>query len=67
MTDPLPISLQSEITFDAEYGQVAADDISILISPMLVTGAVDISYSNADPSFEGNFESGLGRHPTGKN
>ena len=57
MTDPLPISLQSEITFDAEYGKVAADDISILISPMLVTGAVDISYSNDDPSYEGNFES----------
>ena len=57
MTDPLPISLQSRITLDANSGEVIIGNINLLISPMVITGSIDISNINDSFTYLGELQS----------
>ena len=57
MTDPLPVSLQSRITLDAKSGEAIVSDINLLISPMVVTGSIDISNLNDNLTYFGKLQS----------
>ena len=57
MTDPLPISLQSRITLDTKSGEAIVSDINLLISPMVVTGSIDISNLNDYLTYFGKLQS----------
>ena len=57
MADSLPIDLQSTISLDGELRELEVRDISFLVTPMMMTGSIDVSNQNNEVIYNGAFQS----------
>lgn len=57
MTNSLPVNFQSTVTLDADLREAKVRDISFLITPMMLTGTIDISNQNDELMYYGALQS----------
>ena len=59
MANSLPVNLQSTVTFDADLREAKVRDISFLITPMMLTGTIDVSNQNDELNYNGALQSNI--------
>ena len=57
VADSLPVNLQSTVSFDADLREAKFHDISFLITPMMLTGEIDVSHQNDELIYSGALQS----------
>ncbi len=57
MTNSIPVDFQSTVTLDADLREAKVRDISFLITPVMLTGTIDVSNQNGELIYYGALQS----------